>query len=188
MNIAIASSWNIIGGYAGYISLGHNVFFAIGGYAAAILFAYFGVSPFIAFPLCRADRDGGRLRRRLITLRTPRADLHHLHHRAGAADQDPARQLGLYRRHQRHQPAAPRPAGRSGQAALLLSDARCSRSARPTCPSGSAARSSASACAPSRRTRPRRKSPASRRASTRSSPSRSPASSSAWPARSGAIT
>jgi len=52
MNVAIASSWNIIGGYAGYISLGHNVFFAIGGYAAAILFAYFGISPFIAFPLC----------------------------------------------------------------------------------------------------------------------------------------
>ncbi len=52
MNIAIASSWNIIGGYAGYISLGHNVFFAIGGYSAAILFAYFGISPFIAFPLC----------------------------------------------------------------------------------------------------------------------------------------
>jgi branched-chain amino acid transport system permease protein len=51
MNVAIASSWNIIGGYAGYISLGHNVFFAIGGYAAAILFAYFGVSPFISFPL-----------------------------------------------------------------------------------------------------------------------------------------
>ena len=51
MNIAIASSWNIIGGYAGYISLGHNVFFAIGGYASAILFAYYGVSPFIAFPL-----------------------------------------------------------------------------------------------------------------------------------------
>lgn len=51
MNIAIASSWNIIGGYAGYISLGHNVFFAIGGYSAAIFFAYFGISPFIAFPL-----------------------------------------------------------------------------------------------------------------------------------------
>jgi branched-chain amino acid transport system permease protein len=51
MNIAIASSWNIIGGYAGYISLGHNVFFAIGGYAAAILFAYHGVSPFIAAPI-----------------------------------------------------------------------------------------------------------------------------------------
>jgi branched-chain amino acid transport system permease protein len=51
MNVAIASSWNIIGGYAGYISLGHNVFFAIGGYAAAIFFAYYDVSPFIAAPL-----------------------------------------------------------------------------------------------------------------------------------------
>jgi branched-chain amino acid transport system permease protein len=51
MNIAIASSWNIIGGFAGYISLGHNVFFAIGGYTAAILFAYFGISPFISAPL-----------------------------------------------------------------------------------------------------------------------------------------
>lgn len=51
MNVAIASSWNIIGGYAGYTSLGHNVFFAIGGYAAAIMFAYFGVSPFIGFPI-----------------------------------------------------------------------------------------------------------------------------------------
>jgi branched-chain amino acid transport system permease protein len=50
MNVAIASSWNIMGGYAGYVSLGHSVFFAIGGYAAAILFAYYGVSPFIAFP------------------------------------------------------------------------------------------------------------------------------------------
>lgn len=54
MNIAIASSWNIIGGYAGYISLGHNVFFAIGGYFAAILFAYFGISPFISAPLAGA--------------------------------------------------------------------------------------------------------------------------------------
>src|SRR5690606_14282964 len=51
MNIAIASSWNIIGGYAGYISLGHNVFFAIGGYASAILFAYYGISPFISAPV-----------------------------------------------------------------------------------------------------------------------------------------
>ena len=51
MNVAIGSSWNIIGGYAGYISLGHNVFFAFGGYFSAILFAYFGVSPFVSAPL-----------------------------------------------------------------------------------------------------------------------------------------
>ena len=70
MNIAIASSWNIIGGYAGYISLGHNVFFAIGGYAAAILFAYFGVSPFIAFPLAGLIAMAVGFVVGLITLRT----------------------------------------------------------------------------------------------------------------------
>ena len=34
MWIAMVSGWNILGGYTGYISLGHNVFFGIGGYAA----------------------------------------------------------------------------------------------------------------------------------------------------------
>jgi len=70
MNIAIASSWNIIGGYAGYISLGHNVFFAIGGYAAAIFFAYFGISPFIAFPLAGLIAMAVGFLVGLITLRT----------------------------------------------------------------------------------------------------------------------
>ena len=70
MNVAIASSWNIIGGYAGYISLGHNVFFAIGGYAAAILFAYFGISPFIAFPLAGLIAMAIGFVVGLITLRT----------------------------------------------------------------------------------------------------------------------
>ena len=70
MNIAIASSWNIIGGYAGYISLGHNVFFAIGGYAAAISFAYFGISPFVAFPLAGLIAMAIGFVVGLITLRT----------------------------------------------------------------------------------------------------------------------
>lgn len=47
MWIAMASSWNIIGGYTGYISLGHNVFFGIGGYASGLALAYWGVSPFV---------------------------------------------------------------------------------------------------------------------------------------------
>ena len=51
MNVAVASSWNIIGGYAGYISLGHNVFLAVGGYFSGIFFAYYGISPFITTPL-----------------------------------------------------------------------------------------------------------------------------------------
>jgi branched-chain amino acid transport system permease protein len=51
MWIAMASSWNILGGFAGYISLGHNVFYAIGAYASAAIFVYAGVSPFITAPL-----------------------------------------------------------------------------------------------------------------------------------------
>jgi branched-chain amino acid transport system permease protein len=47
MWIAMSSSWNIIGGYAGYISLGHNVFYGIGGYAAGLALVYWDISPFI---------------------------------------------------------------------------------------------------------------------------------------------
>ena len=34
-----AVSWNVISGYAGYVSLGHSVFLGIGAYTAAILSA-----------------------------------------------------------------------------------------------------------------------------------------------------
>jgi branched-chain amino acid transport system permease protein len=47
MWIAFASSWNIIGGYTGYISLGHNVFVAVGAYFSAALFVYADISPFV---------------------------------------------------------------------------------------------------------------------------------------------
>lgn len=50
MYIAMSSAWNIIGGYAGYISLGHNVFFAVGGYFSAVLFLYYDISPFLSTP------------------------------------------------------------------------------------------------------------------------------------------
>jgi len=51
MYSAIASSWNILGGYTGYVSLGHNVFFCIGGYFSGMILAYFGVSTLITAPL-----------------------------------------------------------------------------------------------------------------------------------------
>ena len=47
MWVTLTTSWNILGGYTGYISLGHNVFFGVGGYTAALLFTHFGISPFI---------------------------------------------------------------------------------------------------------------------------------------------
>ncbi len=44
---AITSSWNILGGYTGYISLGHNVFIAAGAYLAGMLLLEMGWSPFL---------------------------------------------------------------------------------------------------------------------------------------------
>ena len=46
MWVAMTSSWNILGGYTGYISLGHNVFFGLGGYFSALVFIHLGISPF----------------------------------------------------------------------------------------------------------------------------------------------
>src|SRR5436305_7809664 len=34
---ALASAWNIIGGFAGYASFGNVAFFGLGGYTAAVL-------------------------------------------------------------------------------------------------------------------------------------------------------
>jgi branched-chain amino acid transport system permease protein len=51
MFAAMASSWNILGGYAGYLSFGHMSFFGIGAYTSAILITAYRVSPFITVPL-----------------------------------------------------------------------------------------------------------------------------------------
>lgn len=49
--IALAQSWNILGGYTGYLSLGHAGFIGMGGYAVGSLFFLYGWSPFFTFPL-----------------------------------------------------------------------------------------------------------------------------------------
>jgi branched-chain amino acid transport system permease protein len=36
---ALSTAWNIVGGYAGQLSLGHTVFYGIGGYTTALLSA-----------------------------------------------------------------------------------------------------------------------------------------------------
>ncbi|RMC35636.1 ABC transporter permease subunit [Paracoccus alkanivorans] len=41
---ALSTAWNIVGGYAGQLSLGHAVFYGIGGYAGVML-ANLGISP-----------------------------------------------------------------------------------------------------------------------------------------------
>jgi branched-chain amino acid transport system permease protein len=44
---ALSTAWNIVGGYAGQLSLGHTIFYGIGGYAAALLIQHFGLTPWI---------------------------------------------------------------------------------------------------------------------------------------------
>lgn len=48
MAAVLASSWNIIGGYAGYTSLGHAAFFGLGAYLVALANNNFGWHPFIS--------------------------------------------------------------------------------------------------------------------------------------------
>ena len=45
--IILAESWNLIGGFTGYLSFGHVAFFGIGTYTSAMLFQKVGLSPFI---------------------------------------------------------------------------------------------------------------------------------------------
>lgn len=68
--VIMSSSWNIIGGYAGYISLGHNVFFAFGAYFAGMLFVYLRISPFLMAPIAGILAMLGGLAFGLIALRT----------------------------------------------------------------------------------------------------------------------
>ena len=45
-----ASAWNIVGGYAGQVSVGHVVFFGCGAYAAMGAYAHFELSPLVGIP------------------------------------------------------------------------------------------------------------------------------------------
>ena len=46
-----ASSWNIVGGYAGQISVGHAVFFGAGAYAPLLLYTHWQLPPVLGVPL-----------------------------------------------------------------------------------------------------------------------------------------
>jgi branched-chain amino acid transport system permease protein len=44
---ALAAAWNVAGGYAGQVSLGHAAFFGVGAYAAALTSSRYGQSPWL---------------------------------------------------------------------------------------------------------------------------------------------
>ena len=45
------SAWNLVGGYAGQISVGHSVFFGAGAYAAIAGYTHFGLPPIVGAPV-----------------------------------------------------------------------------------------------------------------------------------------
>ena len=55
MYAVMATAWNLVGGFAGYPSLGHAAFFGIGAYASGLWFEHHKISsgyePFILLPL-----------------------------------------------------------------------------------------------------------------------------------------
>lgn len=55
MYAALATAWNLIGGFSGYLSLGHVAFFGIGAYANAYAFQHLGLAngfgPFLFVPV-----------------------------------------------------------------------------------------------------------------------------------------
>jgi branched-chain amino acid transport system permease protein len=46
MYVALTESWNLLGGYTGYVSLGHVAFFSTGAYTTAVCMTRYGASPF----------------------------------------------------------------------------------------------------------------------------------------------
>jgi branched-chain amino acid transport system permease protein len=58
MYIGLATAWNIMGGYTGYISLGHAAFFGFGAYTLGLVLAHLGIpagyAPFLFVPVAGA--------------------------------------------------------------------------------------------------------------------------------------
>ncbi len=50
MYAAMSVGWDIMGGYAGYVSLGHVGFFGLGSYVAALLVVHLGIPVFVSAP------------------------------------------------------------------------------------------------------------------------------------------
>ncbi len=51
LSAALGGAWNIVGGYAGQLSLGHSVFYGIGAYATSLLFINAGLNPWFGMLL-----------------------------------------------------------------------------------------------------------------------------------------
>ena len=51
---AMGTAWNILGGYAGQVSIGHGVYFGVGAYTVAFFYTNFLISPWLTWPVALA--------------------------------------------------------------------------------------------------------------------------------------
>src|SRR3954464_5765968 len=49
-----ASAWNIVGGYAGQVSVGHSMFFGVGAYLPLLVFHHWQLPPIVGVPIAIA--------------------------------------------------------------------------------------------------------------------------------------
>lgn len=69
MYAAMSDSWNLIGGYAGYMNIGSAGFFGVGAYTTALLLQGYGLSPILTAPVAGIFAVGLALVIGLPTLR-----------------------------------------------------------------------------------------------------------------------
>ena len=119
---AAASAWNVAGGYAGQVSLGHSAFFGLGAYSAALLGTRWSLSPWIALLVGAGLATAFGFVHRLPQQSPARPVLRARHDRVlpGAADRrQPVARLHLrVRGHSRSLPARLLDARHRGQARL----------------------------------------------------------------------
>jgi len=65
----VAMGWNILGGYAGQLSIGHAAFFGMGAYVSTLLYINYGLSPWIGMLIGGLMAGGFAFLLGLITLR-----------------------------------------------------------------------------------------------------------------------
>ena len=157
--IVLATAWNILGGYTGYVNFGSAAFFALGAYTTV----FFHKTYPLPLPVLIADRRH-RLRRRrarhgLSDAAAARRVLRHRDAGARGRAADAGRQLDLCRRRARRlcDPAGQRAADRQLRAVPVPADARRSRCSRSRSRARSSARGSATASPPSATTSSRPK-------------------------------
>ena len=83
----MAVSWNIISGFAGYVSLGHSVFLGLGAYTGGLLAEKFQVNPLWFMPLGGLVSFVVAVLVGLVVLRARGSRLRDHHHRAAAGQQ-----------------------------------------------------------------------------------------------------